>query len=121
MIEAKSLTKRYGNKSAVSNINFVVRPGTVTGLLGPNGGGKSTTMRMIVGLDRPSGVSVPVNAKRYANQRTPSGRPADSPGSTRRAWHGYGCLHDVLPPRGRTPDFARLLPLATVALVKHDM
>ena len=52
MIEARGLTKRFGNVAAVSDLSFDVRPGTVTGFLGPNGSGKSTTMRMIMGLDR---------------------------------------------------------------------
>ena len=51
MIEARGLTKHYGQKLAVDNLSFTVRPGVVTGFLGPNGAGKSTTMRMIVGLD----------------------------------------------------------------------
>ncbi|MGW2086595.1 ABC transporter ATP-binding protein [Streptomyces sp. NPDC001880] len=54
MIEAVGLTKRYGAKTAVSNLSFQVRPGAVTGFLGPNGSGKSTTMRMILGLDQPT-------------------------------------------------------------------
>ena len=63
MIEARSLTKRYGVKLAVDDLTFSVRPGVVTGFLGPNGAGKSTTMRMMVGLDRPSGGSVRVNGR----------------------------------------------------------
>ncbi len=50
MITAEGLSKTYGPKTAVDDVSFTVRPGTVTGFLGPNGGaGKSTTMRMIVG------------------------------------------------------------------------
>ncbi|KGJ76988.1 hypothetical protein GY21_08735 [Cryobacterium roopkundense] len=71
MIEAHSLTKRYGAKTAVDAISFTARPGLVTGFLGPNGAGKTTTMRMIVGLDRPSGGSVTVNGKPYAEHRAP--------------------------------------------------
>ena len=71
MIEARSLTKRYGAKTAVDGIDFTVRPGLVTGFLGPNGAGKSTTMRMIVGLDRPSDGSVTVNGKPYVQHRAP--------------------------------------------------
>jgi ABC-2 type transport system ATP-binding protein len=55
MIEARGLTKRYGSRLAVDELNFTVRPGVVTGFLGPNGGGKSTTMRLILGLDRAAG------------------------------------------------------------------
>ncbi|MFE0387553.1 ABC transporter ATP-binding protein [Streptomyces bungoensis] len=71
MIDARQLTKRYGEKTAVDGLDFVVKPGTVTGFLGPNGAGKSTTMRMIVGLDAPTGGTVTVNGKRYARHRAP--------------------------------------------------
>jgi ABC-2 type transport system ATP-binding protein len=50
MIEAKGLTRRYGDKIAVEDLTFTVRPGVVTGFLGPNGAGKSTTMRLALGL-----------------------------------------------------------------------
>ena len=71
MIEVEHLSKRYGSKLAVDDLSFVAPPGTVTGFLGPNGAGKSTTMRMIAGLDRPSGGSVLVNGKRYAASSAP--------------------------------------------------
>src|SRR3954468_10350175 len=71
MIEARGLTKRYGDKVAVDGLSFTVRPGVVTGFLGPNGAGKSTTMRMILGLDRPSAGSVTVNGHRYADSTAP--------------------------------------------------
>lgn len=65
MIEARDLTKRFGDKVAVDSLSFSVRPGLVTGFLGPNGAGKSTTMRMILGLDTPSGGSVTVAGHDY--------------------------------------------------------
>jgi len=65
VIEAKALTKRYGEKVAVSDLSFEVRPGIVTGFLGPNGSGKSTTMRMVMGLDMPNGGDVTVNGQHY--------------------------------------------------------
>ncbi|MDP3967928.1 MAG: ATP-binding cassette domain-containing protein [Nocardioides sp.] len=71
MIEARDLTKRYGDTTAVDNASFEVMPGTVTGFLGPNGSGKSTTMRMIVGLDRPTAGAVTVNGKPYAAHAAP--------------------------------------------------
>jgi ABC-2 type transport system ATP-binding protein len=71
MIEARGLTKRYGDKVAVDDLSFVVQPGVVTGFLGPNGAGKSTTMRLILGLDRPaSGVAL-INGHPYRSSRTP--------------------------------------------------
>ena len=71
MIEARDLTKRYGDKTAVSGLTFAVRPGIVTGFLGPNGSGKSTTMRLILGLDAPSAGGVTVNGRHYADHRAP--------------------------------------------------
>jgi len=71
MIIANTLTKRYGDKTAVDGLSFAVQPGVVTGFLGPNGAGKSTTMRMIVGLDAPTSGSVTVNGRRYAEFDAP--------------------------------------------------
>ncbi len=71
MIEARGLTKRYGDTTAVDDLTFTVEPGRVTGFLGPNGAGKSTTMRMILGLDAPTSGSVTVNGKPYAAHRKP--------------------------------------------------
>jgi ABC-2 type transport system ATP-binding protein len=71
MIEARGLTKRYGDKVAVDDLSFRVRPGVVTGFLGPNGAGKSTTMRMILGLDAPTSGSVTVNGKPYREHTAP--------------------------------------------------
>ena len=71
MIEARGLTKRYGDKLAVDGLTFTVRPGMVTGFLGPNGAGKSTTMRMILGLDAPTQGSVTVNGRPYREHAAP--------------------------------------------------
>jgi ABC-2 type transport system ATP-binding protein len=50
MLEIQGLTKYYRNTPVVNDVNFVVRPGEVTGYLGPNGSGKSTTVKIITGL-----------------------------------------------------------------------
>lgn len=71
MIEARGLTKKYGETTAVDDLTFTVEAGSVTGFLGPNGAGKSTTMRMILGLDAPTSGSVTVNGKPYAAHRRP--------------------------------------------------
>ncbi|MGO9779693.1 MAG: ABC transporter ATP-binding protein [Streptosporangiaceae bacterium] len=73
MIEIDGLTKRYGDKTAVDGLSFVVEPGVVTGFLGPNGAGKSTTMRVIAGLDRPTSGTVRVNGKHYPESAAPMG------------------------------------------------
>ena len=71
MIEARGLTKKYGETTAVDDLTFTVEAGSVTGFLGPNGAGKSTTMRMILGLDTPTSGWVTVNGKPYAAHRRP--------------------------------------------------
>ena len=71
MIEARGLTKRFGDVVAVDNLTFDANPGQVTGFLGPNGSGKSTTMAMIMGLDHPNAGSVTISGKRYHDLRWP--------------------------------------------------
>jgi ABC-2 type transport system ATP-binding protein len=71
MIEVENLSKRYGEKLAVDGLDFVVRPGIVTGFLGPNGAGKSTTMRMIAGLDEPTAGRVRVSGQDYRAASAP--------------------------------------------------
>ena len=54
VISAKNLTKRYGNLTAVDHATFEIPIGAITGFVGPNGSGKTTTIRMLLGLVRPS-------------------------------------------------------------------
>ncbi|NCH43102.1 ATP-binding cassette domain-containing protein [Cronobacter sakazakii] len=54
VIEARELTKTFGNFTATDHVNFTVRRGEIFGLLGPNGAGKSTTFKMMCGLLKPS-------------------------------------------------------------------
>ena len=61
MIEVKNITKKYGNFTAVDNINFKIEEGEIIGLLGPNGAGKSTTMNMITGYIEPTEGEIIVN------------------------------------------------------------
>jgi ABC-2 type transport system ATP-binding protein len=71
MIEARGLTKRFGDKLAVDQLTFTVEPGRITGFLGPNGAGKTTTMRMILGLDRPTSGTVSVHGKGFGQLAYP--------------------------------------------------
>lgn len=54
VIEARGLTKRYGETVAVNDVSLEVPAGVLYGLLGPNGSGKSTTIRMLSGQTRPT-------------------------------------------------------------------
>ena len=60
VIEAKQVTKQYGNVNALSGLDLRVMPGEIYGLLGPNGAGKSTMIKIIAGLVSPTSGSVRV-------------------------------------------------------------
>ena len=71
MIETKALTKRFGRVDAVRDVTFTAAPGRVTGFLGLNGSGKTTTLRMLLGLTRPTSGSALVNGQRYRDLTHP--------------------------------------------------
>ena len=64
-IELDRLTKRFGAVTALDGLSFTASPGKVTGFLGPNGSGKTTTMRLILGLDIPTSGTALVGGRRY--------------------------------------------------------
>ncbi|HWE59720.1 MAG TPA: ATP-binding cassette domain-containing protein [Solirubrobacteraceae bacterium] len=74
MIEANSLTKRYGGRTAARDVSFRCEPGTVTGFLGPNGAGKSTTLKMLCGLAQPSSGGSQVLGMPFARLPNPGRR-----------------------------------------------
>ena len=63
VIETSSLTKQYGKKQVVKDLDLKVPGGSIYGFLGPNGAGKSTTMKMILGLAKPTSGTVTVLGK----------------------------------------------------------
>lgn len=65
IIETKGLTKRYGDKKSVSNLNLHVRKHSIYGLLGRNGAGKTTTMKMILGLLEPTSGNIKLFGKQF--------------------------------------------------------
>jgi ABC-2 type transport system ATP-binding protein len=121
MIDARSLTKRYGEKLAVDDLTFKVSPGIVTGFLGPNGSGKSTTMRLILGLDAPSAGAVSVNGKAYRDHEAPLHEvgvllEARAVHTGRSAFNHLLALaqtHGI--PRSRVKDLIELVGLSDVA------
>ena len=67
-IEIKNLNKEYNNILAVKNINFTVNKGSIVGLLGPNGCGKTTTIGMMLGLIKPNSGTVFINGQNIENE-----------------------------------------------------
>ncbi|MEN9619936.1 MAG: hypothetical protein RL499_129 [Actinomycetota bacterium] len=73
-----SLTKVYGEVTAVRDVSFVARPGRVTGFLGPNGAGKTSTLRILLGLNRPTAGSALIDGQRYRDLDAPMHRVGSS-------------------------------------------
>lgn len=65
-ITTRGLTKRYGSRVALAGLDMTVPRGVVYGFLGPNGSGKTTTLRLLVGLMRPDGGSIEVLGQPYS-------------------------------------------------------
>jgi len=67
-IEIENLSKQYNNILAVRNINFRINKGSIVGLLGPNGCGKTTTIGMMLGLIKPTSGTVFINGQNIENE-----------------------------------------------------
>ncbi|MGJ9457398.1 ABC transporter ATP-binding protein [Oceanobacillus sp. CF4.6] len=64
MITLKDVTKRYGSKRALDQVNLELTPGKLIGLVGENGSGKSTTLKLIAGLNHPTKGEIKVNGNK---------------------------------------------------------
>jgi ABC-2 type transport system ATP-binding protein len=121
MIEVRGLSKRYGDKVAVSELTFSVAPGRVTGFLGPNGAGKTTTMRLILGLDHSDAGTVTIDGRQYPSLAHPMREvgallDAKAVHGGRSAYNHLLCLaqSNNLPKR-RVPEVLELVGLTEVA------
>src|ERR1700722_10493282 len=121
LIEARELTKGFGDKGAVDHLSFAVEPGRVTGFLGPNGAGKSTTMRLITRLDRPDSGTATIGGLAYEQLAQPLTRvgallEARSGHPGRSARNHLLCLAQTQdPPAKRTDEVLDLVGLREVA------
>jgi ABC-2 type transport system ATP-binding protein len=70
-IELAHLTKRYRAVTAVDDLSFSLQPGSITGFVGANGAGKSTTLRMLLGLTRPTSGTATIDGRPYAELPDP--------------------------------------------------
>lgn len=61
MVEVKNLTKKYGGRTAIDNLNFTIGAGEIVGFLGPNGAGKTTTMNIMTGFIAATSGDVKIN------------------------------------------------------------
>ncbi|WP_245987066.1 ABC transporter permease subunit [Azospirillum thermophilum] len=68
-LQVDGLSKRFGGVLAVDGLSFPLEPGTITGLIGPNGSGKTTAINLISGLERPDAGSVRLGGRELAGQR----------------------------------------------------
>jgi ABC-2 type transport system ATP-binding protein len=121
VIELDGLTKRYGARVAVDDLTVRIQPGRVTGFLGPNGSGKTTTMRCIVGLTRPTAGTATVLGVPYRDLDVPMRRVgvlidprARHPGRTARA-HLLALARSNRLPVSRVDDVLDLVGLTDVA------
>ena len=100
-IDIDRLTKRYGSVCAVDDLSFTLEAGSITGFVGANGAGKSTTLRMLLGLTRPTSGTATIDGVRYVDIRHPA--------------RVVGALTDpdVFHPRRRGRDALRVLTAAS--------
>jgi ABC-2 type transport system ATP-binding protein len=92
MIETVALSKNYGAVQALRDVTFTATPGRVTGFLGLNGSGKTTTLRILLGLSRPTTGEARINGRRYRDL----GRPLREVGAVLE----QGVAHPGLTGRG---------------------
>jgi ABC-2 type transport system ATP-binding protein len=121
VIELVGLTKRYRSRTAVDDLTVRVEPGRVTGFLGPNGSGKTTTMRCVLGLTRPTAGAALVLGVPYAELPAPMravGALVDPrarhPGRTAHA-HLRALAQSNGLPRSRVDEVVELVGLGSVA------
>lgn len=121
MIEVRGLVKRYGAKTAVDGLSFGIEPGKVTGFLGPNGSGKTTTMRCILGLDYADEGTITVDGQQYRDLAYPMREvgaliDAKAVHGGRSAYNHLLCLAQTNNlPRRRVNEVLELVGLSDVA------
>ena len=107
MLSASHLTRRFGDRVAVEDVSFELRPGEIFALLGPNGAGKTTTLRMLAGLIAPTSGAVhlegePMSPGTAARLRSHIGFLTEMPGlwerlTVRQNLTVYAQLHGLTP------------------------
>jgi ABC-2 type transport system ATP-binding protein len=116
-IRVESLTKDFGSVRAVDNLSFTIAPGRVVGFLGPNGSGKTTTLRALLGLVDPTGGRALIGGRAYHDLAHPARQVgavlearAFNFGRTARNHLRVVCTEALLPP-DRVDDVLALVGL----------
>jgi ABC-2 type transport system ATP-binding protein len=125
MIEARGLSKRYGEVVAVDDVSFSVAPGEVVGFLGPNGAGKTTTMRMLTGFLPPTDGSAEIAGHDIFDEALAARRaigylpetPPLYPEMTVRSYVDYVARIKDVPRRERADAVARALDRCALSQV----
>jgi ABC-2 type transport system ATP-binding protein len=122
VISASHLTRRFGERLAVDDVSFDLMPGEIFGLLGPNGGGKTTTLRMIAGLIRPTSGDVRLDGQAVNRESAPRlrrriGFLTEAPGlwdqfTVRQNLLVYAKLHELDSPARAVDGVLALLRIA---------
>jgi ABC-2 type transport system ATP-binding protein len=120
-VTVSGLSKRFGPVSAVEGLTFTVEPGVVTGFLGPNGSGKTTTLRMVLGLVTPTAGEARINGVPFTRLEHPArvvGAVLEAqgfhPARTARK-HLLACAAAVRVPAAAVGHVLRTVGLAEVA------
>jgi ABC-2 type transport system ATP-binding protein len=120
LIEIHHLTKEFGPVRAVDDLSFDIRAGTITGVLGPNGSGKTTTLRALLGLVEPTSGTATIDGRPYAELRDPLRRvgvmleAAAHPARSARS-HLRVLAAEARVPRSRVDELLSLVELDSAA------
>lgn len=119
-IEVTGLSKTFGTVRAVQGLSFTAQPGRVTGFLGPNGSGKTTTLSMLLGLARPDAGTATIGGKRYDELERPALTVGAALSASFHAAHTGRSHLDIArraigAPQGRVDEVLGLVGLADAA------
>lgn len=117
ILDAHALTKRYRNTTVLDDVSIGIEPGTIHGLLGPNGSGKTTCLHLITGLLEPDAGTVLVGSSDIsvpASRRLYGFAPDDLPLPGALTGREYLAAHDALRSRDDTARAAELADLLRV-------
>ncbi|MFT0846692.1 ATP-binding cassette domain-containing protein [Actinomycetaceae bacterium L2_0104] len=124
MITIENLTKKHGARTVLSEISFQAQPGRVTAFLGANGAGKSSTLRILLGIDHATSGRALIDGAPYATLRSPlrrvgsvlDGSGAHRSRSARNHLHWVASANGI--PRSRVPEVLEEVGLADSAKMK---